>query len=74
MALVWRQHITQWNRFTVLEISPWTYRQLNFDKEAKTIQWKKRKHLQQIVLVKLVVCMQRNANWYVFIILYKGQV
>jgi hypothetical protein len=31
-------------------MSPHTYGHLVFDKEAKTIQWKKRQHFQQMVL------------------------
>jgi hypothetical protein len=38
----------QWNRIENPEVNPHTYRYLIFDKEAKTIQWKKRKHLQQM--------------------------
>jgi hypothetical protein len=30
---------------------------LSFDKEAKTIQWIEWKHLQQMMLVRLEVCM-----------------
>jgi hypothetical protein len=47
-------HIDQWNRLEDPEIKPHTYRHMIFDKEAKHIQWKKkkkRKHLQQMVLV-----------------------
>jgi hypothetical protein len=33
------------------EIDPHPYRHLNFDKEAKTIWWKRRRHPQQMVLV-----------------------
>jgi hypothetical protein len=31
----------QWNRIEDLEMNPYTYGHLIFDKEAKTIQWKK---------------------------------
>lgn len=37
------------------ELYPHTYGQLIFDKEAKTIQWNKRKNFQQMVLDQLVV-------------------
>jgi hypothetical protein len=34
-----------------------TFGHLTFNKEGNVIQWKKRKHLQQMVLVYLAVCM-----------------
>ena len=37
------------------EMNPHTYGHLIFDKGAKTIQWKKRQHFQQMVLAQLVV-------------------
>ena len=41
----------------------------DFYKEAKTTQWKKREHLQQMVLVKLDDCMLKNSNKSICIIL-----
>jgi hypothetical protein len=38
-------------------MNPYTYGHLIFDKEAKTIQQKKRQHFQQMVLVQLPVSM-----------------
>ena len=35
-------------------MNPHTYGHLIFDKGAKTIQWKKRQHFQQMVLAKLI--------------------
>jgi hypothetical protein len=35
---------------------------LIFDKGAKTIQWEKRQHFQQMVQAKLTVVMQKNVN------------
>ena len=49
--------VDQWNRIEDLEMNPHTYGQLIFDKEAKTIQWKKRQHFQQMVLAQLAVIM-----------------
>jgi hypothetical protein len=47
---------------------------LIFDKEAKTILWKK-ENFQQMVLVQLAsVSMQMNANQSILISLYKAQV
>jgi hypothetical protein len=37
------------------EIKPYTYGHLIFDKGAKTIQWEKRQHFQQMVFVQLAV-------------------
>ena len=42
--------LDQWNQIGDPEIKPHIYGHLIFDKEAKSIQWKKRKHLQQLVL------------------------
>jgi hypothetical protein len=49
--------VDQWNRIEDPEISPHTYGHFIFVKEAKTIQWKKRQHLQQKVLAQLAVIM-----------------
>jgi hypothetical protein len=38
-------------------MNPLTYGHLIFDKGAKTIQWNKRQHFQQMVLAQLVVIM-----------------
>jgi hypothetical protein len=36
-------------------MNPHIYGHLIFDKEAKTIQWEKRQHFQQMVLAQLAV-------------------
>jgi hypothetical protein len=38
-------------------MNPDTYSHLIFNKGAKTIQWKKRQHFQQMVLAQLAVFM-----------------
>jgi hypothetical protein len=43
----------QWNRMEDPEMNPNTCGHLIFDKGAKTIQWEKREHFQQMVLVQL---------------------
>jgi hypothetical protein len=44
-AWYWKRyrHVDQWNRIGDPEIKPHTYGHLIFDKEAKHIQWKKKK-------------------------------
>jgi hypothetical protein len=49
--------VDQWNRMENPEMYPHTYGHLIFDKGAKTIQWKKRQHFQQMVLGQLAVIM-----------------
>lgn len=48
-----------WHKYRQIdpEVNPQIFRYLIFDKEPKTIQWKKRKHLQEVVLVLLDVSM-----------------
>ena len=46
-----------WNRTEDPEMNPHTYDHLIFAKGAKTIQWEKRQHFQQMVLVQLEVSM-----------------
>jgi hypothetical protein len=49
--------VDQWNRIEDPEMSLHTYGHLIIDKGAKTIQWKKRQHFQQMVLAQLAVIM-----------------
>jgi hypothetical protein len=51
------RQVDQWNRIEDAEMNPHTYGHLTFDKGAKTIQWKKRQHFQQMVLAQLAVNM-----------------
>jgi hypothetical protein len=51
------RQVYQWNRIEDPEMNTQTYGHLIFDKGAKTIQWKKRQHFQQMVLAQLVVYM-----------------
>jgi hypothetical protein len=43
------RQLNQWNRIEDPEMNPHTYSHLIIDKEAKTIQWKKGQHFQQMV-------------------------
>jgi hypothetical protein len=38
-------------------MNPYTYGHLIFDKRAKTIQWGKKQHFQQMMLAQLAVIM-----------------
>jgi hypothetical protein len=49
------RQVDRWNRIEDPEMNPHTYGHLIFDKGAKTIQWKKRQHFQQMVLAQLAV-------------------
>jgi hypothetical protein len=51
------RQVDQWTRIENPEMSPHTYGHFIFDKGAKTNQWKKRQHFQQMVMVQLVVNM-----------------
>ena len=51
------RQVDQWNRTEDPEMNPHTYGHLIFDKGAKTIQWEKRQHFQQMVLAQLAVTM-----------------
>ena len=44
------RQVDQWNQIEDPDINLHTYEHLTFDKDAKIIQWKKRNHLQQMVL------------------------
>jgi hypothetical protein len=45
----------QWNRIEDPEMNPNTYGHFVFDKGAKTIQWKKRQHFQQMFQLEVTI-------------------
>ena len=51
------RQVDQWNRIEDPEMNSYTYGHLIFDKGAKTIQWEKRQHFQQMLLAQLAVIM-----------------
>jgi hypothetical protein len=51
------RQVDHWNIIEDPEMNSHTYGHLIFDKGAKTIQWKKRQHLPQMVLGKLAFSM-----------------
>ena len=57
MVLVHDRQVDQWNRIKDPEMNPHIYGHLIIHKGSKIIQWKKRQHFQQMVLVQLEVSM-----------------
>jgi hypothetical protein len=41
------RQVDEWNKTEDPEMNPYIYALLIFDEEGKTIQWKKRQHIQQ---------------------------
>jgi hypothetical protein len=68
------QQVDQWNTIEDPEMNPHIYGHLIFDKGAKTIQWKKRQHFEQMVLAQLLIIMKKNGNCSILLSLYKAQV
>ena len=52
-----KSRVDQWNRIEDPEMNPHTYGHLSIDKGAKTIQWEKSQHFEQMVLAHLEVIM-----------------
>jgi hypothetical protein len=65
------KYADKWNRIEDPNANPHSYTHLIFDKIAKNIQW--RKILQQMLLKKLVICLQKTETRSMFVTLYKQQ-
>jgi hypothetical protein len=70
MVLSQNRHEEQWNKIEDLDMNPHSYAHLIFDKGAKNIQWRKRQPLQQMLLGKVVICLQKTKTRSMPIILY----
>jgi hypothetical protein len=70
MVLAQNRHEEQWNKIEDLDMNPHSYAHLIFDKGAKNIQWRKRQPLQQMLLGKVVICLQKTKTRSMPIILY----
>jgi hypothetical protein len=63
----------QWNRIEDPDMNPCSYTHLIFDKAAKNITMEKRQPLQQMLLGKLDICLQKTETRPMFVSLYKYQ-
>jgi hypothetical protein len=59
----------QWNRIEDLGMNPHSHAHLIFDKVTKNIRWRK-EPLQQMLLGKVVICLQKTETRSTFITLY----
>jgi hypothetical protein len=60
----------QWNRKVDLDVKSHNYTHLIFDKDDKNIQFVKRQPLQQMLLGKVVICVQETETRSMFSTLY----
>jgi hypothetical protein len=66
------RHEDQWNRIEDPAMNPYSYAHLMFDKGAKDIRWR-RQPLQQMLLGKLDICLQKTETRSMVVNLYKYQ-
>jgi hypothetical protein len=55
------------------DMNPHSHAHLTFDKGTKNIQWEKRQPLQQMLLGKLDICMQKSETRSMPFTMYKYQ-
>jgi hypothetical protein len=60
----------QWNRIEVPDMNPHRYFHPNFHKGAKNIRCKKRLPLQQMLMGKVVICLQKTETRSMPVTLY----
>lgn len=54
------KHIDPWNKIQSSDVNPHTYIQQIFEQGAENTQWWKRYYIQEILVEKLDIHMQRN--------------
>jgi uncharacterized protein (DUF736 family) len=64
------RHEDQWSRIEDPDMNPHSYAHLIFNKGARNIRWRKKQLLQQMLVEKLVNCLQKIKTRSMPVILY----